>query len=198
MFYSFFNSQANLLGTEFEKIATNEMGLKKGAGRALYVYVLGFLAPSILYDGIRLMMAGPQQGQDDEDYLKGVMEVFFASQAKSLGAMVPVAGPIAMAAIGAFTKTPTDDDVRVSPAVSTIESAAHAPADIYKALSKKQLTGTEIKDVMTAAGLLSGLPTGTFANALKYFADIQHQKVRPPSGPVDAVRGALSGRGQKY
>lgn len=195
MFSSFFNMQANLLGTEFSKIATNDMGLRKGAGRALYVYTFGLMAPAVLYDGLRIAMAGGIDHQEDESYLKEIMEIFFASQLKSTTAMVPLVGPIANAAVGKFTKGSGDDDIRVSPAVTSIESAAHAPGDVYKALSEKELTGTEIKDVMTLVGLLSGIPTGPIANAARYVNDVKRQKVQKPKNALDAARGVLSGQG---
>ncbi|MCR4331907.1 MAG: hypothetical protein NUV34_04300, partial [Sulfuricaulis sp.] len=48
MFYNYFNMQANLMGTEFANIATNKLGLKKGAGRALYIYIFAFMIPAFI------------------------------------------------------------------------------------------------------------------------------------------------------
>ncbi len=197
MFSSYFNMQANLLGTEFSKIATNEMGLRKGAGRALYVYTMGFMAPAVLYEAVRTAMAGGIDKGDDESYLPSILEIFFGSQLKSAAAMVPIAGPMVNAMVGKFTKAPGDDDIRVSPAITSIESAVHAPADVYKALSKKELDATEVKDTLTAIGLLSGVPTGPISNAAQYAVRVKQQKVQRPKNTVDAVRGALSGTGPK-
>lgn len=197
MFYSYFNMQANLLTTEFGKIATGEMGLRKGAGRALYVYALGFMVPSLVYDGVRAMMAGGIDHKEDDSYLVDMLGIFFGSQFKSLGSMVPVVGPFVSAGVGAFTKSPTDDDIRVSPAISILQSAVHAPADVYKAIQKRELTGNEIKDVMTMIGLLSGVPTGPVSNALRYQADRQQGKVAQPANAFDAARGYLSGTGPR-
>jgi hypothetical protein len=50
-FKSYFNMQANLLGTEFAKVA-QDMGVKKGAGRLFYVFLLGFLVPAWFSEAI--------------------------------------------------------------------------------------------------------------------------------------------------
>jgi hypothetical protein len=59
-FAGYFNMQANLLGTELGKV-TQEMGLRKGLGRGLFIMLAGFAAPAIVAEAIAPLVFGFQK-----------------------------------------------------------------------------------------------------------------------------------------
>lgn len=196
MFYGYFNMQANLMGTEFLNVA-REMGIKKGAGRLLYVYALGFAIPAVMSEILVRAASGDKWDEDDDGYLNDVMSIFFGSQLRTLTAMLPFVGPAINAGVNAFNNKWYDDRLSTSPAVSMIESAARAPQSVYAALEDKRKGKKAIRDSLTLLGLMSGLPVAPLARPLGYAYDASQGKARP-SGPVDYARGLVTGKsGQK-
>lgn len=196
MFYSYFNMHANLLGTEFIK-ATRDMGLRKGAGRLLYVYTFGLLIPSLLSEALYKAGGADKWDEDDDgSYLDDFMASFFGSQFRMVSSMVPIAGPVLVAAINRFNNKWYDDRISTSPAVSAIESAVGAPHSVYKAIVDKTGTKGAIKDTLTLLGLLTGYPLAPLGRPLGYLADIAEGKVQP-SGPIDYARGLVTGKAGK-
>lgn len=196
MFYSYFNMQANLLGTEFSNIQ-RQGGLKKGAGRALYVYTLGFMIPAFLSELITRAMSGNLDEDDDDQILDDVAGAFFFGQFRSATALFPIVGPIVSAGINAWNDKWYDDRITTSPAVAMIESSVQAPRTVYKAAfeggSKKKAT----RDFLTLMGMLSGLPVAPIGRPLGYLADLEEGKIKEPAGPIDLARGLLTGRGAR-
>jgi hypothetical protein len=190
MFYSYFNMQANLLGTEFVKIA-RDMGLRQGAGRALYVYTMAFMIPAVLAEAIS-QAAGGFDVDDDDSYLDDIMRLFFGAQFRTAAAMVP-GGSILNVAVNKFNDKSYDDDIRLSPAVTQLESAASAPASVYRALAEGGSAKKAVRDVLTLVGLLTGLPFGALGRPLGYAADVMQGNVDPES-PAGWIRGLVSGR----
>ncbi len=196
LFSGYFNMQANLYGTEAVKIG-RDMGLRKGAGRAFYVYAFGFAIPAIVSEAIRQAITGALDPDDDEGFLDAMMEVFFWSQVRGATALVPVVGPVAQNVVNRFNQKGFDDRISLSPFVTVLESALSTPLSVYQAIvddgkesTKKSNAQTKkaIRDTLSLVGLLSGLPVLPAAKPLSYLVDAE------PSGPVDAVRGLVSGR----
>jgi GGDEF domain-containing protein len=166
MFYSYFNMNANLIGGEFAKTIQN-IGLKKGAGRLLYVYTLGFMAPAVVAELISRGIRGG--GDDDEDEIDAALSVFFGSQFRLATAMVPVVGQMANVAIGGFTDTPYDDKISSSPAISMIESSARTGKNVYETIMEdKDWKGRDTKDLLTLLGLMSGVPLRPLSGPINY------------------------------
>lgn len=193
MFYSYFNMQANLMGTEFIKVA-RDMGLKKGAGRGIYVYVMGFAIPAVMSELIvRAMSAEGIDADDDDQYLDDVMDAFFMGQFRTVTAMFPGAGSLVAATFNRFNNRWYDDRITTSPAVSIVESAAGAPYTVYKAMfddgNKKRAT----RDALSLIGILTGLPTAALARPAGYLVDVSEGET-VPEGPVDFTRGIVTGR----
>jgi hypothetical protein len=193
MFYSYFNMQANLLGTEFAKII-QDMGLRKGAGRLLYVYALGFMLPAVLSEMIVRGMSGKGLDEDDDDqYLDDFLSVFFGSQARTATAYFPLVGPSINAGLNAWNDKWYDDRITTSPAISAIESTVRAPHSVYTAISEGKNSNRAVKDSLTAIGLLTGLPTAALARPGGYIADVLEGKTEPKD-PVDFIRGLATGK----
>ncbi len=191
MFYSYFNMQANLLTTEMQIVA-HEMGLRKGAGRAIWVYTMGFLIPAVLSESI-IRGLGGFEPDDDDDYLNEALSLFFGSQLRTALAMIPGVGPVTLAGIGAFTSKQYDDRISTSPIVTVLEAAVRAPHSVYQAMSEDGHTKRAVRDVLTLLGLVTGLPLGALARPLGYVADVT-DGVAEPETAGDVARGLLSGK----
>ena len=194
MFYSYFNMQANLLGTEFSKIQ-REQGLRKGLGRGLYLYTMGLMIPAVMAEILVKAMAGRLDEDDDDEYLDDILAIFFGSQARALTAMIPYGGQVANLAWNATNDKWYDDKISMSPAVQMLESATIGNfKNIYRASQGEEVSGKRaIQDALTAVGLATGLPTASLARPLGYLSDYSEGKVQP-EGPVDFIRGLTTGK----
>jgi hypothetical protein len=191
MFYSYFNMQANLLTTEFGIVAHN-MGLRKGAGRAFYIYLVGFLIPAVMAESIVRGLGGFDP-DDDDDYLNEALSIFFGSQIRTALAFFPGVGPITLAGVNMFNSKWYDDRISTSPVVSLLESAVRAPHSLYQAMSEEGHAKRAVRDVLTLVGLVTGLPLGALARPLGYVADVT-DGVAQPETAGDVARGLLSGK----
>lgn len=193
MFYSYFNMQANLLGTEFTK-TYREMGLRKGAGKMFFIYTMGFMIPAVISELMVRAMSGKGIDEDDDDeYMTDLMAIFFGSQIRSGLAMAPVAGTVGNGLLNSFNDKAYDDRISTSPVVNTIERTVSAPASVYEAItgdgSKKKAAG----DALTALGLLTGLPLAPLSKPFGYLDDVAEGNTQP-SGPFDFARGLVTGK----
>lgn len=191
MFQGYFNMQANLLGTEFAKTA-REMGLRKGAGRLFYLYVMGFMIPAWMSELIVKGMGNGIDEDDDEQYLDDLLMSFFTSQFNTATAMFPAAGPAVRSVIAAFNDKPYDDRLSVSPVVQSIERSVQSPMSVYNAIVNDGSKRKAVRDAMSAVGMLTGIPTGVVQRPLSYLADVDEGKA-DPAGPVDFTRGLITG-----
>ena len=192
MFYSYFNMQANLLGTEFTK-TVKEFGVKKGMGQLLYIYTFAFMIPAVLSEIIVQGAGGFADGDDDEWDENDAMALFFGSQARTAIAMIPIVGPSIMAGVNAWNSKPYDDRISTSASISALESTVRAPNTLYKAIAEDGSWKKAIRDTLTALGMITGLPLGQMGKPLGYAADIAQGRVNPESA-MDVTRGVISGK----
>lgn len=192
-FAGYFNMQANLLGTEFSKVA-QDTGLRKGMGRGFYILLFGFLAPAWAAQAIALAFRG---GPDDEDkdgnYLDDWLAATFGWGTLRAGtALVPVVGQTANSLANTFNGKPYDDKISTGPAISMIESAVSAPADVYKLATGNGSSTKTVRDVATLVSLMLGIPATALARPLAYISEVNSGKAKP-TGAADAARGAITG-----
>lgn len=194
MFYSYFNMQANLLGTEYVN-TVREMGLKKGAGRLLYVYVFGFMIPAFLSELMVKAAGGDFDEDDDDEYMDDILESFFLSQLRTGFAMFPGYGQVANLGLNAADDKWYNDRISVSPSVSMLESGVKGSVENVMRISQgKDVSGKKaIRDTLSLVGLLTGMPVLPLAKPLGYLSDVQEGKA-DPSGPIDFTRGLITGR----
>jgi hypothetical protein len=191
MFYSYFNNQANLMGSEFLKVH-REMGLRKGAGRAFYIYAMGLMIPAAVSEMIFAAAAGKLDDDDDDEYLDDLIYKFVTGQVKVVGAMVPILGQTVTASINIYNNKPYDDRITTSPVISMIESTVRSPKSVYEALAEKNKTKKGVNDALAVLGLL-GVPTGVVTRPARYMTDVADKRVKP-DGPVDFARGLVTGK----
>lgn len=190
-FQSFFNMQANLLGTEFA-LAARDLGLRKGAGRMLYVYLFGFMAPAVVAEAIVTSLKGGVEDDEEDGPLDEMLAKFFSSQGRFGLAMVPYVGTVANAVFSGFNDKPYDDRISTAPAVSSVENAARAPSEVYKAIAEDGDRSKALKDTLTAMTLLTGIPFQAVARPAGYLTDVLEGDVEPTSA-ADFGRGLITG-----
>jgi len=196
-FAGYFNMLANLNSSEITKIS-RQVGLKKGAGKAFYLYMTALMIPAVLSEGIMMAMSGKGVDQDDDDeYLDDILKAFFGSQLKTITGTVPYVGPMANAVYNRFNNNPMDDRLSLSPVISSLESAAGVPHDIYNVLmNDASVKKKNVKDALSFIGLFTGLPTGPLGKPIGYAMDVSSGAAQP-TGPIDYARGLATGRNGK-
>lgn len=191
-FAGYFNMMANLNATEVQHVA-RDVGLRKGAGRLFYVYLMGFAIPALVGDAIAKGLRGGWEDEDGDGYLDDLIAWFFSSQARFGLAMVPVVGQVGNALIGTTTGQPYDDRISLSPAVSVIESTVPVPREVYEAITgKEDFNRGDTRNTLNLLGILTGTPAGVLAKPAGYGVGVAQGDIEP-TGPVDAVRGAITG-----
>ena len=191
-FYSYFNNQANLLGTEFQTVARTT-GVRNGAGRLLYLYVTAFAVPALLADLIATLMRGGFEDDEEDGYLDEMLQWFAGSQVRFAVAGVPVVGQVANAALGGFTPAVYDDRISTSPAISVVESGASLPGAIYDAVvNGEALSRSDVRDLFNVMGLITGTPLGALGRPVSYGYAVGQGDVEPTSA-ADAARGFVTG-----
>lgn len=193
-FVGYFNMMANTNATALQQLA-REVGLRKGAGKALGIVTLGFLAPIWVAEIIALAMRGGPKDEDDDGYLDDwLAAVFGMGTIKGTLAMVPFVGQLGNAAISRFNSNPADDRMSLSPAVSLLEATVGVPSDIYKAITDpdKLNARNAVRDVASAVSIVTGLPAYAIARPAGYLAGVEDDRINP-TGPVDMARGIVTG-----
>ena len=195
MFYSYFNTQANLLGTEFGNVI-RESGFK-APGRLFYIYAMGLMIPAVISEAIAQLLRGEAWEDDDDDgYLDNFLSIFFGGQGKFALGFVPFAGPAVQSGINMLNDKWYDDRINVSPAVSMLEAVFRtAILHPYRAFSEDKELNTKgaIRDALTTIGLATGLPLGALGRPAGYLAEVLEGKTEPANA-ADFIRGLISGR----
>ncbi len=189
-FASYFNMQANVMGTEFGTLA-QELGVKKGMGRAFYVTVMGLLIPAWVAEAIVIGMRGGT-GDGDDEYLDEWMGWFFGAPVRNVTAMLPGVGQTINLVAGGFTDSRYDDRMSLSPAISVIEAAAKTPAAVYDLAVNDGRAKPAIKDTLTLINLYTGVPVMLVGRPLGYAADVAEGSVTP-ANDADFIRGLIAG-----
>jgi hypothetical protein len=192
-FVGYFNMLANTNATAFKQVV-DAVGVRRGAGRLLYVALMGLLVPIWVAESIALgFKGGPDDEDKDGEYLDDwLASVFGFGTVKGLVALVPGVAQLGQLTLNRFNDNPADDKFSLSPAVSLIESSVAAPFSVYKAIADNGSAQKAIRDTAAAATMLTGLPFYAAARPGGYAAGVAQGRIEPTS-PADAVRGAITG-----
>lgn len=191
-FVSYFNMMANTNATAVKQIA-DEVGLKKGAGKVLYVAIAGLLAPIWVAEAIAQAFRGGPEDEDKDGWLDDwLLAVFGLGTLRGLTAQVPIVGQAAQLVINRFNDNPADDKFSLSPAISLIESTVSAPSSVYKAIVEDGNKQKAVRDVAAAATMITGLPIYGVARPIGYLAGMAGGTIEP-TGPADLARGLVTG-----
>ena len=191
-FVGYFNMLANTNATALQQIA-QEQGLKKGAGKAFGVLMLGLMIPIWVAEAIALAFKGGPDDEDDDGYLDDwLAQVFGFGTIKGVLSGIPFVGALGQSVVNRFNDQPADDKFSLSPTVSVLESAAGAPASVYKAIVDDASAQKAVRDVAALITVTTGMPAMTLARPVGYGAGVAQGKIEP-TGPVDAARGLVTG-----
>ena len=193
-FSGYFNTMANLNADEYVKVF-RDMGWRGNKGKLAMIYVLGFMMPMILSDAIVRTLGGQWDDEDDDGYLDEFMEWFFGSQVRGAVAMIPGFGPGVAAVMNAFNDKPYDDRMATSPAVSALEGATVGvvKAGMNLVDESKQVTGKNVRDVLTLLSLVTGIPLTVLGRPIGYEIEVERGKITP-TDTMDYVRGLVTGK----
>jgi hypothetical protein len=191
-FVSYFNMLANTNATALQQIA-QEQGLRKGAGKAFGVLMLGLMAPIWVAEAIAIAFRGGPDDEDDDGYLDDwLAQVFGFGTIKGVLSGIPFVGALGQSVVNRFNDQPADDKFSLSPTVSVLESAAGAPASVYKAIVDDASAQKAVRDVAALITVTTGMPAMTLARPLGYGAGVAQGKIEPTS-EADFVRGLVTG-----
>ena len=191
MFYSYFNTQFNLLGGE--AITTIRTMGWNGGPKLFSLYFFGFLIPAMVAEAIVQAARGELGDDDDDGYADDLVELFFGSQARFITGMVPVLGPLAIAALNRFNNKFYDDRLSTSPIVSVAERVVGAPASALNAATGEGSASRAVTDGLTLLGIILGIPTGQLAKSAGYAVKVGEGDAQPEN-LGDVIEGLSSGR----
>ena len=203
-FTGYFNMLANLNTDEYVKIF-RDLGWRGNKGKLVSTFMLGFAAQAIISDAIVRTMRGGWEDDDNDGYLDVFMDWIFGSMARSAVAMVPF-GSTAMTALSQIVMpvikgkagTGYDDRIQSSPSISALTSSTvgvgRAILDVVS--EGKEVTGQDVKDVMTLISLSTGVPVTILGRPVSYLVDVNRGKVEPTS-TADLMRGLITGTATK-
>lgn len=200
MFYSYYNTIANLYGTELKVAMNQDLGLRKTASRLFFLYAVSFALPAILSQAMVMAMSGqPFDENDDDEYITDALKVFFMPQLRTIAGTVPGLGPIFNAAIAKFDKNAFNDRISLSPIFQTIEKFKDQPFNMVEAYQKGKINKKKVQDalsIMNMTSLIPGVPFVPFqalSRPVGYLMDVNTGRARPKD-PIDVVQGLMSGR----
>jgi hypothetical protein len=191
-FYSYFNAQANLIGTEFNNVM-KQYGWA-GSGKMFMAYISLIAAPAMVGDFVVQSLRGQLPNSDEDGQpLMDWMAWATESQLKYLSAMVPFAGQGVNAIINIAHGRPADDRISVSPVVSGLTTAAKAVGDISKTAGGGEVDDAKfIRDTMNGLGFALNIPLGQVSKPISYVVDVNEGNTSP-DGPLDYMRGLVAG-----
>jgi hypothetical protein len=192
-FTGYFNMLANLNLGEFQK-TVRDMGWRSGKGRLLYIYVMGMLLPAIVSDSIVRSLGGGWDDEDEDGYMDVFMDWFFGSQVRMGAALLPFGSTAYTAITTAFNDKPYDDRITTSPSIAALESATIGTSKAIIAVTDedKDVTGRNVRDVLTLITLLTGVPVSALGRPAGYLVDVERGEIEPESG-YDMIRGMITG-----
>jgi Large polyvalent protein associated domain 22 len=194
MFMGFFNMLTNLNVANYTKLYFEDMGMRAKFAKGVYLYATGFASVAIISGVIRKAAAGGLDADDDDEYVDDLYDIFIGSQLDLGLAMVPVVGPAFKAGLNQLNDKAYDDRVSASPAITAITAVVGTASKTAtgQLFDDKKVKG-DVRDALTALGILTGMPTGALSRPLSYEIDRQAGKARP-TGPIDAARGYVTGK----
>ena len=192
-FAGYFNMLANLNATEYVKVI-RDMGFRGNKGKLVYIYMMGFMLPAVVADAIVRTLGGGWEDEDEDGYLDVFMDWFFGSQIRQGVALVPFGTSAYTLATTAFDDKPYNDRMTTSPSVASLEAATVGVGKAAIALVDEEtdVTGKNVRDVLTFLSLATGIPFSVLGRPAGYLVDVQRGEVEPTS-TYDMIRGTITG-----
>ena len=198
-FGGYFNMIANLNATQYKKLF-NDLGFRpggKGTGQLFMTYLLGFGLPAFIAELIVRATGGDIDDEDEDGYLDDIAGWFFGSQFRAAAALVPF-GNIAIVPLNSLNNLPYDDRMTTSPSMSTFEAASVGTVRFLLNLADpdKEVTGKNIRDVLSGLTLSTGIPFTLLGRPISVQYDINRGVIEPENTP-DHIRALITGKASR-
>ena len=195
-FGGYFNMIANLNATQYKKLF-NDLGWRGTKGQLFMTYLLGFAMPAFVADLIVRATGGDLDDEDEDGYLDDIANWFFVSQYRAGFALLPF-GNIAIVPFNSFNDLPYDDRITTSPSMSTLEAASVGTVRtlINAADPDKEVTGKNVRDVLSLLTLATGIPFTLLGRPISVQYDINRGVIDPENTP-DHIRALITGKASR-
>ena len=201
-FTGYFNMIANLSFTQYQKLVKDDLGFRnkgKNTEQIVYMFLYTSVMPAILAGIIMRGLGGRLAEDEDEDgyILDDMASAAFGDVVNYTAGLIPIVGQIALIPINQFNDKPWDDDIVSSPGIEALQDSLRSVPKIVETLftdGPSGIKGRQIRDVTTLVTLGSGIPVTPLGKALGYLRDVQRGYIKP-KGPIDFVRGVVTGKG---
>jgi hypothetical protein len=192
MFMGYFNMIANMNATNFTKLYYEDIGMKEKFQKGLYLYGAGYASLSILSAALRKAAAGGLDEDEDGEYMDDMWQVLVSSQFEFGMAMMPLLGQAVNAGVSRGDSKFYNDRMSASPVFEALSVTTDyiTPDFISGGESFKK---ANVRDGLTALGIVTGLPLRPFAKPVTYLKDVKSGKANP-TGPIDFTRGVVTGK----
>jgi len=187
------NTMANLNAGEWVK-TVRDLGWRSGKSRLIYIYLMGVMVPALVEDAIKRTFSSDWDPEDDETYLDMFLDWFFGSQARYAAGLVPFGSTITTALTAGFTDKTWDDRMLTSPSISVLEASTVGTAKAVVAIvdEDKDITGRNVRDVLTMITTFTGIPVSALGRPAGYLIDVERGEIEPES-TYDMIRGMITG-----
>jgi hypothetical protein len=195
MFYSYFNTQLNLIRSEAE-IAVRESGWVGASPRLFYVFLMGAYLPAVLAEAIIQAARGELGDDDDDGLLDDVGELFGLSVLRFFAGMIPLGSSALNVGINKLRDDPKpyDDRLSFSPVFGQVDRVAKGVGNVIDfATTGEGSVSRAVKDALYILGTVFGLPLGQLGKPAGYIADVLEGE-QEGEDLGDWARGLLSGR----
>jgi hypothetical protein len=195
MFYSYFNTQLNLIRSEAE-IAVRESGWVGASPRLFYVFLMGAYLPAVLAEAIIQAARGELGDDDDDGLIDDVGELFGLSVLRFFAGMIPLGSSALNVGINKLRDDPKpyDDRLSFSPVFGQVDRVAKGVGNVIDfATTGEGSVSRATKDALYILGTVFGLPLGQLGKPAGYIADVLEGE-QEGEDLGDWARGLLSGR----
>lgn len=204
VFYNYFNMQLNLLGERW-MVARQTKRYGRFAADAVLVVVI----PAILSEIMAGAFSGFDTGDDDDWDAVDSLNLMTSAVGRNIVAMIPMGGNVlnvfgtnlaksdvpgaSEAARWIFGRNPYNDRLVSVPIMTLVEGAAKAPGQIFRASEGEGSARAATRGFLDLVAVATGLPAGSLKKPVGYAAGVASGEIEP-EGPLDVIRGVISGK----
>lgn len=204
VFYNYFNMQLNLLGERW-MVARQTKRYGRFAADAVLVVVI----PAILSEIMAGVFSGFDTGDDDDWDAVDSLNLMTSAVGRNIVAMIPMGGNVlnvfgtnlaksdvpgaSEAARWIFGRNPYNDRLVSVPIMTLVEGAAKAPGQIFRASEGEGSARAATRGFLDLVAVATGLPAGSLKKPVGYAAGVASGEIEP-EGPLDVIRGVISGK----
>lgn|GEM_PF-6543929 len=204
VFYNYFNMQLNLLGERW-MVARQTKRYGRFAADAVLVVVI----PAILSEIMAGAFSGFDTGDDDDWDAVDSLNLMTSAVGRNIVAMIPMGGNVlnvfgtnlaksdvpgaSEAARWIFGRNPYNDRLVSVPIMTLVEGAAKAPGQIFRASEGEGSARAATRSFLDLVAVATGLPAGSLKKPVGYAAGVASGEIEP-EGPLDVIRGVISGK----